>query len=357
MNYKVGIVHGAGYVGRELIALVDGHPFLDLALASSDSHAGEAMWRVHPSLRQSTDLSFSAVDVTAVLDLDVVLLAGAHGTSYEIVAELLSSGFAGTIVDLTQDFRYPDATSHLYWTGAAHPYPELLDQFVYGLPEIVPMYGAAGNRKNGDNGDNGGSCNRLIANPGCFATAISLALWPVANHLSDLDVHVTAMTGASGAGSKPTATTHFPRRDGNIRAYQALTHRHVGEVLETTDHKLNVAFVPVSGPWTRGIWGTAQATLPDGIDIHEVSTWFESAYEGKPFVRLWNSELPELGYCVNTPYCDLGWTMAGSNLVVTFALDNLLKGAASQAIQNVNLSVNLPEVTGLVSPSITLHHV
>lgn len=345
MNLKVGIVHGAGYVGRELIALVDAHPFLDLALAASDSHAGQAMWKVHPSLRQSTDLSFSAVDVTAILDLDVVLLAGAHGTSYEIVAELLSSGFTGTIVDLTQDFRYPDAASHLYWTGAAHPNPDLLDRFVYGLPEVAPIHGGGG-----------GDGYRLIANPGCFATAISLALWPVANHLSDLDVHVTAMTGASGAGSRPSATTHFPRRDGNVRAYQALTHRHVGEVLETTRHKLNVAFVPVSGPWTRGIWGSAQATLPDGIDIREVSTWFESAYEDKPFVRLWKNELPELGYSVNTPYCDLGWTMTGSNLVVVFALDNLLKGAASQAIQNVNLSVNLPEVTGLISPSITLHH-
>lgn len=343
MNYKVGIVHGAGYVGRELIALVDSHPFLDLALASSNSHAGEAMWKVHPNLRQCTDLNFSPVDVPSLLDLDVVLLAGAHGTSYEVVAELLSSGFSGTIVDLTQDFRYPDATSHLYWTGAAHPNPELLDQFVYGLPEIVDMHG------------DGGNSYRLIANPGCFATAISLALWPLSSHLADLDVHVTAVTGASGSGSRPSLTTHFPRRDGNIRAYQPLTHRHVGEVLETTDHKLNVAFVPASGPWTRGIWGIAQATVPDGIDIEDVSNWFNAAYRGKTFVRLWNSDLPELGYCVNTPYCDLGWTMAGSNLVVTFTLDNLLKGAASQAIQNVNLSLNLPEETGLVSPTIKLH--
>jgi N-acetyl-gamma-glutamyl-phosphate/LysW-gamma-L-alpha-aminoadipyl-6-phosphate reductase len=345
MNFKVGIVHGAGYVGRELIALVDSHPFLDLTLASSDSFEGQAMWRVHPNLRQCTDLSFSAVDAEALLDLDVVLLAGAHGTSYGIVAELLTSGFDGTIVDLTQDFRYPDSTSHLYWTGAAHPNPELLDRFIYGLPEIINMHG------------DGGSSYRLIANPGCFATAISLALWPLSDHLSDLDVHVTALTGASGAGSRPSATTHFPRRDGNVRAYSPLTHRHVGEVLETTAHRLNVAFVPVSGPWTRGIWGSAQATLPDGIDNEEVSSWFKQAYESKSFVRLWDSELPELGYSVNTPYCDLGWTMSGSNLVITFALDNLLKGAASQAIQNVNLSLNLKEETGLISPTIKLHHV
>jgi N-acetyl-gamma-glutamyl-phosphate reductase len=260
------------------------------------------------------------------------------------VAELLANGFEGTIVDLTSDFRFGDPSSHLYWTGSSHPSPQLLARFAYGLPEIFPVH-----EVNGDD-------YRLIANPGCFATAVSLALWPVSQHLSGLDVHVTALTGASGSGSKPTETTHFPRRYGNLKAYKPLVHRHVGEVLETTDHKLNVAFVPVSGPWTRGIWGTAQTTVPQGTELEAVTSWFHEAYEGKPFVRLWDQDLPELGFSVNTPYCDLGWTMSGSNLVITFGLDNLLKGAASQAIQNVNLSVNLPEETGLIPPVLHLSH-
>jgi N-acetyl-gamma-glutamyl-phosphate reductase len=239
---------------------------------------------------------------------------------------------------MTSDFRYPDPTSHLLWNGNHHPNPELLGQFVYGLPEVVPP-------ENGDGGN-----HKLIANPGCFATAISLSLWPISQHQFDLAVHVTAMTGASGAGSKPTPTTHFPRRDANVRAYNPLAHRHVGEVLEVTNHKFNVAFVPVSAPWTRGIWGTAQTKLPSEIDPNEVTRWYHDAYGDKPFVRLWDNELPELGFSVGTPFCDLGWTQSGSDLVVVFALDNLLKGAASQAIQNINRAANLPEETGLVPP-------
>lgn len=338
MNLNVGIVHAAGYVGRELITLVDAHPFLDLAIVASDSHAGEPVWKVHPTLRRISSQRFSSVDVEAILDLDVVILAGSHGTSFRLVADLVDRSYDGTLVDMTSDFRYPNAESHLFWTGTAHPSPNLLDRFVYGLPEI--------SRQHAVNGAPVG----LIANPGCFATALTLALWPLARHLADLDVHVTAISGASGAGSKPTSTTHFPRRDGNVRAYNPLAHRHAGEVQEATEHRLNVAFVPASGPWTRGIWGTAQTTLPPEIESSSVREWFHEAYDEEPFVRLWDDRLPELAYSVGTPFCDLGWKMAGSNLVIAFGLDNLLKGAASQAIQNVNMSVNLPEETGLIPP-------
>ena len=343
MNRKVAIVHGAGYVGRELIALVDRHPFLDLTMVTSDSQAGKPAWKVHPTLRHSTDLEFSSFELEALLDLDVILLAGSHGTSFEHVAQLLSSGFAGTIVDLTSDFRYRDASTHLFWTGESHPNPELLDEFTYGLPEINDITSSTS------------AGNRLIANPGCFATAITLALWPLASNIEGLDVHVTAITGASGSGSRPTTTSHFPRRDGNLRAYNPLNHRHMGEVLDSLGHKVNVAFVPVSGPWTRGIWGTAQVSLPIGISEQTIDSWFAEAYGEQTFVRLWGQELPELGYSVNTPYCDLGWTASGNHLVVVFGLDNLLKGAASQAIQNVNLSINLPEETGLISPNVKLN--
>jgi N-acetyl-gamma-glutamyl-phosphate reductase len=160
---------------------------------------------------------------------------------------------------------------------------------------------------------------------------------------------VTALTGASGSGTRPRATTHFPTRDGNVRAYKVLAHQHLPEVLEVVGSHVGVGFVPVSGPWTRGIWGTAHVRLPDGIDAAEVGAWYAEAYGGQPFVRTWPGELPELRYAVGTPFCDLGWVVQGAHLVVGFALDNLLKGAASQAVQNLNLLHGLPDTAGLVT--------
>jgi N-acetyl-gamma-glutamyl-phosphate reductase len=205
---------------------------------------------------------------------------------------------------------------------------------VYGLPEIFAPYPSGA---------------KYIANPGCFASALSLALWPVASNLKAVSASVTALTGASGSGSRPKETTHFPTRDGNVRAYKVLRHQHLPEVRQILGEQASVSFVPVSGPWTRGIWGTAQIELHDGAA--EVSSWFTSAYGGKPFIRLWEEELPEMRFSVQTPFCDIGWMVQNRHLVIAFALDNLLKGAASQAIQNLNLLLGLPETTGLLPAS------
>jgi N-acetyl-gamma-glutamyl-phosphate reductase len=163
-----------------------------------------------------------------------------------------------------------------------------------------------------------------------------------------MQASVTALTGASGSGAKPSSATHFPARDGNVRAYKVLAHQHTPEILQVLGDHVDLAFAPASGPWTRGIWGTAHITLPAPADEDTVANWFESAYAEAACVRLWPGALPELRYVVNTPFCDIGWTVQGQHLVVGFAIDNLMKGAASQAVQNLNLLLGLPETAGLL---------
>jgi N-acetyl-gamma-glutamyl-phosphate reductase len=175
-----------------------------------------------------------------------------------------------------------------------------------------------------------------------------LALAPVSHHLPSALALVTGLTGASGSGIRPRAGTHFPDRDGNVRAYKVFRHQHVPEVQALLGTHVAVQFVPVSGPWTRGIWGTVHLELPFGIGLPDVHTWFYSKYGAKPFVRLWPESTPEMRFSVGTPFCDIGWHIDGRSLVIVFSLDNLLKGAASQAVQNANLLLGLPEERGLI---------
>ena len=327
-----GIIHGSGYVGRELIRLLLRHPSVRLSHVSSRTHAGKPIWEVHPELRGDTELSFSEPNYAAVSGMDALFVAGAHGDSVGIVDEVLSAGYQGLLVDLSADFRLRDSSLYPVWYDFTHPAPDRLGEFIYGLPEIHAPYPEG---------------TRFVANPGCFATALTLALWPLARRLDRLDAFVTALTGASGSGVKPSATTHFPDREGNVRAYSVLRHRHLPEVLQELGEGVSVTFVPVSGPWTRGIWGTAHvpALLTPGVDVSDL---FQEVYGGASFVRLWPGRLPELRWAAGTPYCDIGWIEGDEGTVVGFALDNLLKGAASQAVQNLNLLAGLGETTGLL---------
>jgi N-acetyl-gamma-glutamyl-phosphate reductase len=309
---------------------------MHLQTVVSGSAAGKAVHDVHPSLRGICDLTFSDTEAAALENHDVVFVAGVPGTGIAAFNRLREQAFDGVFVDMSTDFRFADPAEHLKWNGVARLNDLSGHEFVYGLPEINAPYGH--------------DCN-LIANPGCFATGLLLAIWPLASQLNGPTIHVTALTGASGSGAKPSRTTHFPDRDGNVRAYKVLEHRHLGEVLQVVGGGVDVAFVPVSGPWTRGIWGTASLTVPAGVTLETVSRWFGSAYAGKPFVRLYEDQLPELHPTVGSPFCDIGWKISGQQLVVGFALDNLLKGAASQAIQNANLALGLQETAGLLPSS------
>jgi LysW-gamma-L-alpha-aminoadipyl-6-phosphate/LysW-L-glutamyl-5-phosphate reductase len=334
---RIALLHGAGYVGGELIALLARHPVFSLEVVTSRAFAGKPVSAAHPSLRGQVDLAFSADDGFDLTGIDAVLLAAEHGKGAEAVVRLLEAGYEGAIVDLSADFRFRDPAAYGTWFRFEHPAPELLDRFAYGLPEVFWPY-------------HGG--RRYVANPGCFATALTLGLWPLARNLDALHASVTALTGASGSGNRPKETTHFPTRDGNVRAYRVLAHQHLPEVLQTLGADVEVQFVPVSGPWTRGIWGTAHVRLPSGMDGQAIGAWYRSSFADAPFVRLWPGELPEMRWSVDTPFCDIGWVVRDRHLVVGFALDNLLKGAASQAVQNLNLVLGLPETTGLLPETV-----
>jgi LysW-gamma-L-alpha-aminoadipyl-6-phosphate/LysW-L-glutamyl-5-phosphate reductase len=333
-NGYVSILHGAGYVGRELITVLAHHPALSLGEIVSRSHAGDPISKAHPHLRGVVEGAF--VDRLTDLSVDAVIVAAEHGQGVAAVQKLLETGYEGVIIDMSADFRIHDPALLKTYYGWDHPAPALLDEFVYGLPEVYAPYPSG---------------TKFIANPGCFATGIALALAPLAEHLDITRVSVTALTGASGSGARPKSTTHFPDREGNVRAYSVLTHRHLAEVAMVTG--ATPTFVPASGPWTRGIWGTAVANLPAGFGPEQVRTWFEEAYAACPLIRLWPDELPELKPVAGTPFCDIGWTVHAGHLVVGFAIDNLLKGAASQAVQNLNLLLGLPETAGLLPSAIT----
>lgn len=332
---SVAILHGAGYAGGQLIRLLLRHPVFQLGAVTSRSFAGKPLWVSHPVLRGQTDLEFVTSDDILPNDYAAIFITAEHGKGAEIVVKLLEGGYTGKIVDLSADFRLKEPAMYNQWYGFDHPAPELLDTFVYGMPEATGVYPEG---------------TRYIANPGCFATGIALALHPVVQHLSAADVSITALTGASGSGASPKPTTHYPTREGNVRAYKVLRHQHLAEVRQLLGSEHHIAFTPVSGPWVRGIWGTARFKMAD-TPASEIAGWYEAAYGNRPLVRLWPNSLPELRFVVDTPFCDIGWVVEGDDLVVGFAIDNLLKGAASQAVQNLNIICGLPETTGLLPSS------
>ena len=329
---RTAILHGSGYVGRELIRLILQHPEASLAGVTSRTYAGSPLHIAHPALRGQQNIQFTAVGELEFSKVDVIFVAAEHGKGAASVKVLLESGYTGCIIDMSSDFRFTDASEFESIFGVQHPAPDLISKFSYGQPELFAPYST-----------------RYIANPGCFATGMLLALWPLHLNYNHASTFITAFTGASGSGIRPKSTTHFPERDGNVRAYKVLEHQHLSEIVQFLDPNLSIAMVPVSGPWTRGIWGTVGLNV--SAEKSEIAHWFEETYGHHNLIRLWPDTLPELQYAVGSPYCDLGWIVRGKHLVIGFALDNMLRGAASQAIQNMNLLMNLPIKTGLVAES------
>lgn len=333
---RIGLLHGAGYTGGELLKLIAGHPNCEISFVTSRSFAGKPLSAAHPTLAGTTDLEFTPPSEADSAEVDAVLVAAEHGQGAAAVLSLLRADYGGAIVDLSADFRFRDPAVYPQRFGFDHPAPALLEQFVYGLPEVRAPYPDG---------------TLMVANPGCFATAISLALWPFSREGWSVRAAVTALTGASGSGATPKSTTHYPTREGNVRAYKVFAHQHQPEVEAVLGGTISIDFVPVSGPWTRGIWGTAHVDLPEGVEAADLGTAFAAAYEGASLIRLWPGQLPELRYAVGTPFFDVGWMTSGRHAVIGFAIDNLLKGAASQAIQNLNLLLDLPETAGLIPES------
>jgi N-acetyl-gamma-glutamyl-phosphate reductase len=345
---KVAVVGAAGYAGGELLRLLLQHPSVTECLATSRSQAGKPIAAAHPALAPVTDARFSGATPGEIArGRDVVFLCLEHGESSRVAGEVFDAG-PGLVVDLAADFRVHDPRLHERFYGP-HAAPELLHRFTYGLADVV------GCRLRGAT---------AIAAPGCFATAAQLALYPLAWAGLDVTPSLFAITGSSGAGVQPRATTHHPMRAHNVFAYSVLGHRHEAEVLAAWREWVGrpdaaVRLMTHSGPFVRGIYLTLHAFVPAGMAIRggepgaTVAGWFREAYEGRPFVRVLDAP-PELTHAVGTNYALIHAveSESGEEVQVTVALDNLVKGAGGQAIQAMNLALGLDERAGLTAAGI-----
>jgi N-acetyl-gamma-glutamyl-phosphate/LysW-gamma-L-alpha-aminoadipyl-6-phosphate reductase len=343
-RYRAAVVGGSGYGGVELIRRLLLHPEVQLVRVASVDFVGEPLGAAHPSLEGVTDLVFEGIPPgQAAEGMDVVLLGLPHKISSQKMPELVAS--PAKVVDMSGDFRLRDPAAYERWYGARHPHPELLRDFVYGLPEL--------NRERI-------RAARLVASPGCFATTIELALLPLARAgLLEGVVHVQGITGSSGSGAAPSAGTHHPVRAGNLRTYKPLEHQHLPEISEALAQAgardLELRFVPVSAPLSRGILATAFVELPEAYTEERVRKLYEDAYAGEPFVRVPRRRLPEVAAVSGSNYAEVGVAVGpavkGRRTAVAFgATDNLVKGGAGQAIQNMNLVHGLPERLALEDP-------
>jgi N-acetyl-gamma-glutamyl-phosphate reductase len=314
---SVGIAGGAGYTGGELLRLLLHHPYADIEFVHSRSNAGKPVSFVHGDLYGETGLHFVSEIST---DIDVLFLCAGHGESRQLL-EAYQLPERVRVIDLSNDFRLRESAQY---EGR---------NFVYGLPEYNrDAIAAAAN----------------IANPGCFATAIQLALLPLTKLGSLKDVHVTGITGATGAGQKLQSSSHFAWRVNNIQAYKSLSHQHIPEVMQTLRALQPdcgpVHFIPWRGDFARGIYVTAYTEC--GMSLSDAWDHYESWYQTHPFTHVIRENM-DLKQVVNTNKCLLHLEKVGQNLAIHSAIDNLLKGASGQAVQNMNLMFGFPEDAGL----------
>ncbi|MBL7723965.1 MAG: N-acetyl-gamma-glutamyl-phosphate reductase [Chitinophagaceae bacterium] len=315
---KTGIIGGAGYTGGELIRLLLNHPGVETSFIHSRSNAGKPIHSVHQDLIGETDLNFTGVLSD---DIDVLFLCLGHGESRKFLSEN-TIGDKVKVIDLANDFRLASQSS----IGNRH--------FVYGLPEL--------NRDMIKSAQN-------IANPGCFATAIQLGLLPLAKAGLLKDIYTTGITGSTGAGQSLSTTSHFSWRANNIQAYKTLTHQHLGEIGESLlqlqpKNDIDLSFVPWRGDFTRGIF--ISSTINCDLSIEELNVVYTTFYAGHPFTHV-SKEAIFLKQVVNTNKAVIQVEKAGSKVVVHSVIDNLLKGASGQAVQNMNLLFGLSETEGL----------
>ncbi|WP_440880324.1 N-acetyl-gamma-glutamyl-phosphate reductase [Tenacibaculum sp. C7A-26P2] len=316
---QVGIIGGAGYTAGELIRLLLQHPEAVINFVYSTSNAGNKISHIHQDLEGSTEIRFTK-EINQ--NVDLLFLCLGHGNSNKFLTKTCFSSNT-KIIDLSNDFRLEK--DHIYKDKT----------FVYGLPEFQKEV-----IKN----------SKYIANPGCFATAIQLALLPIANAKKiKNDIHINAVTGATGAGTSLSSTTHFTWRDNNFSYYKPFTHQHIGEIRQTIENlqsniKADILFLPNRGNFSRGIFVSLYTDF-DG-SFEEAKKLYTSFYKNTPFTHV--SETPvHLKQVINTNKCLIHIHKHDNKILITSVIDNLLKGASGQAIQNMNLLFNLPEETGL----------
>ena len=343
---KIGIIGGTGYTGVELLRLLVAHPHAELCVITSRSEAGRAVSDLFPSLRGFCDLTFCKPETNAFDGCDVVFSATPNGIAMTHARSLLEKGIK--LIDLAADFRISDQASWEHWYGMQHACPELLEQAVYGLPELYREQIKTA---------------MLIANPGCYPTATTLGLLPLIEQdlLKNYDLIADTKSGVTGAGRSASVGNLYSEVADSFKAYAVGGHRHHPEISQTLNRliksaQVNLTFVPHLTPMLRGIHATLYADLKDQQQpIEEVHEIFQQRYQNEPFVDV----LP-LGTCPDTRsvkssnMCRIAVHKAGGSgkLVVLAVEDNLTKGAAGQAIQNMNIAFKIDETSGLMNPGL-----
>jgi N-acetyl-gamma-glutamyl-phosphate reductase len=338
---RVGIIGATGYTGVELLKILQRHSSVELAWLTSESNSGQPYGKVFPVPPPVADLPLISL-AQADMHVDAVFACLPHAASQDPVARALDAG--AKVVDLSADYRLHSAEAYETWYGVAHSHPQLLTEAVYGLPELhrAEIAGA-----------------RLVANPGCYPTSVILALAPLARAgWLDGTVIADSKSGVSGAGRQPSLKTHFVEVNENFSPYNiGRSHRHLAEMeqelqaLVGEDKALSVVFSPHLTPLNRGILSTIYVTLPAGVSEEQIRQEYAAAYAHEPFVRVLPSgQVATLAHSVGTNYCTLGLTLVQHTrtLIVTASIDNLIKGASGQAVQNLNILFGCDETAGLL---------
>lgn len=334
---KVGIIGASGYAGVELLRLFHSHPSVEIGGISSVSFEGKSIDEVFPNLRQIDEKILQ--DENAVIEAcDVIFTAVPYGVAEKIAIKCNEK--RKKCIDLGADFRLDEAEVYTKWYGETYSAPELHEESVYGLPELFRKKIAG---------------KQIVGNPGCYPTASALALAPVLQKFGALPVIIDAKSGVTGAGRSLTENTHFTNVNEAFSPYKIASHRHTPEIEQTLSYiageEVKITFVPHLLPINRGILATCYVDLPEKKSIKEVYKWYETFYQNEQFVRLLPlGKIVDLKNVKYSNYCDISIHMDDRThrLIVVSAIDNMVKGAAGQAIQNMNILLGLPEETGLL---------
>lgn len=336
--YTAAVLGATGYAGIELVRLLNSHPEVEIKMLVSHSFVGKKISEVYQNFRGVLDMECEELDVDKAASCDIVFTALPHGASKEVIPQLYEKG--ARIIDLSGDFRYDDAAVYEQWYNQPHSSPELLKKSVYGLCEL--------HRDKIKQ-------TRLVGNPGCYTTCSILGLAPLlANGLVHKDnIIIDAKSGVTGAGRNTALDYSFCECSENAKAYKIGTHRHTSEIEQELSklagEEILVSFTPHLIPQKRGILSTMYANLKKDVDTQELIKLYKKYYDGEYFVRVYESGLPETNHVAGSNFVDIGLVVDKrlGRVVVSAAIDNIGKGAAGQAVQNMNIMLGLDEKTGI----------
>lgn len=337
---NVGIVGAAGYSGLELIKILNNHPGADIVKLFGNRSAGNYIEEIHPSLKGIISKEIEIFNENLLDKLDLVFFALPSGQSIPFVKSVVDKG--KRVIDIGGDFRLVSTEVYMKYYKHEHTEPELINRAVYGLSEW---------------NENKISSAQIVANPGCYPTSILLPLIPLLkeNIINEEFISITSYSGTSGAGKSVSENMIFAEVNENVRAYKIGTHQHIPEIKKYlnlfSSAEPDISFVPHLLPATRGIYTTIQSKIKSSINEKLCMEIYNKYYDDKPFIRLFHNSIPEMKNVIHTNFCDIGLSITDNIITIISTIDNLIKGAAGQAIQNMNIMYGLDQTEGLLKCS------